>query len=105
VNYPRCDFSLSVRPIPEKCPQCGNAYLLYRERKSGNVFACDKAGCGFEKPAGPLPEILEVLPEIPAEPIEEPAPKPSTRGKPTAAGNAGRQAAGNKPRAKRAAKG
>ena len=52
VNYPNCDFSLSVRPIPEACPQCGNPYLLLRERKSGNVFACDKAGCGFEKPAG-----------------------------------------------------
>jgi DNA topoisomerase I len=63
VNYPKCDFSLSVRPIPESCPQCGNPYLLFRERKSGNVFACDKAGCGFEKPAGPLPEIVEVTPE------------------------------------------
>jgi DNA topoisomerase-1 len=65
VNYPNCDFSLSVRPIPEKCPQCGNAYLLFRERKSGNVFACDKAGCGFEKPAGELPPIIEYTPEAP----------------------------------------
>jgi DNA topoisomerase-1 len=63
VNYPNCDFSLSVRPIPEKCPQCGNPYLLFRERKSGNVFACDKAGCGFEKPAGELPPIIEFTPE------------------------------------------
>jgi len=64
VNYPNCDFSLSVRPIPEKCPQCGNPYLLYRERKSGNVFACDKAGCGFEKPPpGELPPIVEFTPE------------------------------------------
>ena len=67
VNYPNCDFSLSVRPIPEKCPQCGNEYLLFRERKSGNVFACDKAGCGFEKPAGPLPEIVEYTPAAPPE--------------------------------------
>jgi len=44
VNYPNCDFTLSARPIPEACPQCGNSYLLLRERKSGNVFACDKAG-------------------------------------------------------------
>ncbi len=85
INYPKCDFSLSVRPIPETCPQCGNPYLLFRERKSGNVFACDKAGCGFEKPAGPLPEILEVLPEVPPEPAEE-------------------AAAEKKPRARRAAK-
>ncbi len=65
LNYPNCDFSLSVRPIPEKCPQCGNEYLLFRERKSGNVFACDKAGCGFEKPAGELPPIVEYTPEAP----------------------------------------
>ena len=65
INYPNCDFSLSVRPIPEKCPQCGNEYLLFRERKSGNVFACDKAGCGFEKPPGDLPPIIEYTPEAP----------------------------------------
>ena len=67
VNYPACDFSLSVRPIPETCPQCGNPYLLFRERKSEKVFACDKAGCGFEKPAGELPPIVEFTPEAPPE--------------------------------------
>jgi DNA topoisomerase-1 len=61
VNYPNCDFTLSARPIPESCPKCGNAYLLLRERKSGNVFACDQGGCGFEKPAGRLPEMKEVF--------------------------------------------
>jgi DNA topoisomerase-1 len=65
ANYPNCDFALSVRPIPEACPQCGNPYLLLRERKSGNVFACDKAGCGFEKPAGEIPPIVEFTPEAP----------------------------------------
>ena len=67
VNYPNCDFSLSARPIPEACPQCGNPYLILRERKSGNVFACDKAGCGFDKPAGELPPIIEFTPEAPPE--------------------------------------
>jgi DNA topoisomerase-1 len=71
INYPNCDFSLAVRPIPEACPQCGNPYLLFRERKSGNVFACDKAGCGFEKPPGEIPPIVEVIPEVP---IEVPGP-------------------------------
>ena len=109
INYPNCDFSLSVRPIPEKCPQCGNEYLLFRERKSGNVFACDKAGCGFEKPPGELPPIIEYTPEAPPD-LPDPvvvaaaakkAAKPSTSGKPTAVGNAGRKAGGN-PRARRA---
>jgi len=63
ANYPACDFSLNVRPIPEPCPQCGNPYLLFRERKSGAALACDKAGCGFERPAGeaPLPPMREIL--------------------------------------------
>jgi DNA topoisomerase-1 len=61
VNYPNCDFTLSVRPIPEACPQCGNAYLLLRDRKGGSVLACDRGGCGFEKPAGTLPAMKEVL--------------------------------------------
>jgi len=88
VHYPNCDFSLSVRPIPEACPQCGNPYLLFRERKSGNVFACDHAGCGFEKPAQDLPPIVEIIPEAP----------PEVRAPVVAA------AAAKKPRARRAAK-
>ena len=67
VNYPNCDFTLSARPIPEACPQCGNSYLLLRERKGGNVFACDKAGCGFEKEAGTVPELVDIfLPSTPS---------------------------------------
>jgi DNA topoisomerase-1 len=61
VNYPACDFTLSARPIPEACPQCGNPYLLLRDRKAGSVLVCDKGGCGFEKLAGPLPEMKEVF--------------------------------------------
>ena len=59
VNYPACDFSLNARPIPEVCPKCGNPYMLLRERKGGNVLACDRAGCGFEKPAADLPPMRE----------------------------------------------
>ena len=61
INYPACDFTLSVRPVLESCPSCGNPYLLFRERKTGDVFACDRGGCGFEKPAGPVPQLREVL--------------------------------------------
>jgi predicted RNA-binding Zn-ribbon protein involved in translation (DUF1610 family) len=105
VNYPVCDFSLSVRPIPEACPQCGNAYLLFRERKSGNVFACDRAGCGFEKPAGAVPELVEIVPEAPP---EEPAARKATaetspRRKPTAKRKAAKRTPAA-PRTKRAAK-
>jgi DNA topoisomerase-1 len=74
VNYPGCDFTLSARPVPEACPRCGNAYLLLRERKGGNVFACDRGGCGFEKPAGPVPQLKEVFPAASA----PKAPRPSS---------------------------
>jgi DNA topoisomerase-1 len=78
VNYPNCDFTLSARPIPEACPQCGNSYLLVRERKGGNVFACDKAGCGFEKPAGAVPELQDVfLPASQSSGPKTPGPKAS----------------------------
>ncbi|HEY6146655.1 MAG TPA: type I DNA topoisomerase, partial [Thermoanaerobaculia bacterium] len=74
VNYPNCDFTLSARPVPEACPQCRNPYMLLRERKGGNVFACDKAGCGFEKPAGAVPELQDVfLPASASAPKKPPA--------------------------------
>jgi DNA topoisomerase-1 len=82
VNYPNCDFTLSVRPIPEACPTCGNPYLLLRERKGGSVLACDKAGCGFEKPAANIPEMKEVFLATPAAPPKKRASaarKPSPR--------------------------
>jgi len=81
VNYPACDFTLSARPIPEACPQCGNPYLLLRERKAGSVLVCDKGGCGFEKPAGKLPEMKEVfLASSPG--AAGPKPRPSQSKKP-----------------------
>jgi DNA topoisomerase-1 len=75
VNYPRCDFTLSSRPIPEACPQCGNPYLLLRERKSGNALACDRGGCGFEKPAGEMPPMREVLLASPSSAAETRPPR------------------------------
>jgi DNA topoisomerase-1 len=83
VNYPGCDFTLSARPVPEKSPQCGSEYLLLRERKGGNVLVCDRGGCGFEKPAGPLPEMTETdlaaVPRPKAAPREPRARRESSR--------------------------
>jgi DNA topoisomerase I len=66
ANYPACDFTLSARPIPEACPKCGNPYLLLRDRKGGAFLVCDKGGCGFEKPAGQLPQMKEVFLQPPS---------------------------------------
>ena len=75
-------LALGAARSREACPQCGNPYLLYRERKSGNVFACDKAGCGFEKPPGELPPIVEIIPEAAAR--AEPAAAGKGKSKPRA---------------------
>ncbi|MGH9367000.1 MAG: type I DNA topoisomerase, partial [Thermoanaerobaculia bacterium] len=89
VNYPNCDFTLSARPVPEACPRCGNSYLLLRERKSGNALACDRGGCGFEKPAGKIPEMEEVLLSSPATPTRPArAARPRKTAAPTEAGQA-----------------
>jgi DNA topoisomerase-1 len=96
ANYPACDFSLNARPIPEPCPQCGNPYLLLRERKAGAALACDKAGCGFEKPVGALPPMREILLEA------APAPAPAGKSKSAAAAR-GKKAAPRKRPARAAA--
>jgi DNA topoisomerase-1 len=75
VNYPACDFSLNARPIPRACPQCGNPYLLLRERKAGAIFACDRAGCGFEAPPDDIPPMREVFLETAEKSEEKPKPK------------------------------
>ncbi len=100
VNYPNCDFTLSVRPVPQACPQCGNSYLLLRERKGGSVLACDRAECGFEKPAEPLPPLAEVyLASKPADPSAQPTTPIKGR---RSARAARAPAAGPKPRRRRA---
>jgi DNA topoisomerase-1 len=85
INYPNCDFTLSARPIPEACPKCANPYLLLRERKSGSVLACDNPSCGFEKPAGALPEIREVvIARAPGEPAAKAPKKKKAKKEPAA---------------------
>jgi DNA topoisomerase I len=43
ANYPDCEFTLWKRPIPEKCPDCGAAYLLERvTKKQGRQLVCEK---------------------------------------------------------------
>lgn len=104
VNYPACDFALNARPIPEACPSCGNPYLLLRERKGGAVLACDRAGCGFEKPPGALPPMREVLLETaPRAPAARAKKKPAAARK-AAAGDEAAEAADAKPRPRGRAK-
>jgi DNA topoisomerase-1 len=56
-NYPKCKFTSAHKPIAEKCPDCGNAFLVEKYLKSGPTIACPNKECDFEKsmPASTTP--------------------------------------------------
>jgi DNA topoisomerase-1 len=53
-NYPKCKFTSANKPIPEKCPSCGNEYLVEKSTKDGAVIACPNKECDYER-AVPVP--------------------------------------------------
>jgi DNA topoisomerase I len=54
-NYPNCKFTSAHKPIPEKCPSCGNEYLVEKFLKAGPVIACPNKECDYER-ANPAAE-------------------------------------------------
>jgi DNA topoisomerase I len=52
-NYPKCKFTSATKPIAEKCPDCGNPYLVEKYLKAGPVIACPNKECEYERPAPP----------------------------------------------------
>jgi DNA topoisomerase-1 len=40
TNYPKCDFTSNAKPVPEKCPECGNPYLVEKVRVAGTYLVC-----------------------------------------------------------------
>jgi len=48
-KYPKCKFTSAAKPIAEKCPDCGNEYLVERLRKDGVVVACPNKECDYER--------------------------------------------------------
>ncbi|MGH9616011.1 MAG: type I DNA topoisomerase [Acidobacteriaceae bacterium] len=40
TNYPKCDFTSNLKPVPQTCPDCGSAYLLEKSLKSGVYLIC-----------------------------------------------------------------
>jgi DNA topoisomerase-1 len=52
-RYPECDFVAWGKPIPEKCPECGNPYLIEKWLKAGAVAQCPNNECKFKKPLEP----------------------------------------------------
>jgi DNA topoisomerase-1 len=54
-NYPKCKFTSANRPLAEKCPSCGNEFLVEKTLKSGPVVACPNKECDYERSAEPAP--------------------------------------------------
>jgi DNA topoisomerase-1 len=54
-NYPKCKFTAANKPIAEKCPSCGNEFLVEKFLKAGPVVACPNKECDFERPGEPAP--------------------------------------------------
>jgi DNA topoisomerase I len=48
-NYPKCKFTSANRPIAEKCPSCGNVFLVEKTLKAGPVIACPNKECDYER--------------------------------------------------------
>jgi len=57
-RYPECDFVAWGKPMPEKCPDCGGAYLIEKWLKAGPVAQCPNAECKYKRVL-PQPESVE----------------------------------------------
>jgi len=49
--YPKCDFTLWDRPIPEPCPACGAKFLVEKRLKGGVRIQCATEGCEYKREA------------------------------------------------------
>jgi DNA topoisomerase I len=63
-NYPNCKFTAANKPIPEKCPSCGNEYLVEKYLKDGPVIACPNKECDYERPGEARPDMNREQPDI-----------------------------------------
>ena len=55
-RYPKCDFALWDKPVPEPCPQCGAPFLTEKTTKrDGTVYVCHNRQCRYRRPADEKP--------------------------------------------------
>ena len=48
VNYPKCDFTVWNKPIPEPCPQCGWQFLTEKiTKRHGRQLVCANEECDY----------------------------------------------------------
>ena len=52
ANYPDCDFTLWKKPVAEKCPDCGAAFLVERiTKRHGRQLICNNEECKYARDA------------------------------------------------------
>ncbi len=52
ANYPKCDFTLWNKPVPEPCPQCGWAFLTEKiTKRHGRQLICANEACDYVRSA------------------------------------------------------
>ena len=52
ANYPKCDFTLWNKPVPEPCPKCGRPFLTEKiTKRHGRQLICSNEECGFVRQA------------------------------------------------------
>ena len=52
ANYPDCDFTLWKKPVPEKCPDCGEPFLVERvTKRHGRQLVCNNEECDYARAA------------------------------------------------------
>jgi DNA topoisomerase-1 len=51
-NYPKCKFATWYKPVAQKCPQCGAAFLGEKWSKGGDIsLVCLNKECGYKAEA------------------------------------------------------
>jgi DNA topoisomerase-1 len=58
TRYPECKFVAWSRPVGEKCPQCGNPYLLEKWLKSGHLAQCPNPECKYKRELAPAEPVV-----------------------------------------------
>lgn len=49
-NYPKCKFVIWQKPVNEKCPECGAAFLVEKiTKRSGHTLQCVNEDCTYKK--------------------------------------------------------
>jgi len=48
ANYPKCEFTLWNKPIPEPCPKCARPFLTEKiTKRHGRQLLCSDEACGY----------------------------------------------------------